>query len=560
MNNASEELLRLATERFGNLTLGERTLLKAIATGAVADFRDGSDDSPADAYTWGPERTINAAVLGWVCTHRDAVEQVDLKNLVIEGAKIQGEFNLAGMSVSCRLNLLKCSIRDGINLEDAQLHTLDLSGSHCGPIHAIGVEVSGSMYLCVGFWAKGSVMLLNASIKGNLACRGGHFENIDGHALGFDGASIGGSVFLDNGFQAHGEVRLLSATINGDLRCSGGRFENAGGDVLNCDGASIGGSVFLNNGFHAEGEVLLSRATLNGDLNGINGHFENTDGTALSCYGALISGNVLLSKGFVAQGQVRLLRTTIAGDLTCAGGCFEHVEGVALLCDRASIGGDVFLSQGFVAQGAVRLPGARINGNLSCVGGRFEHVGKTALMAEAAVIHGNALFRKAGEEPFQTNGIISLWGVDVRRGISFEGAVFNGDGRNGLDATNATIGGPFGWINVTLSSTTLLHLPHAKVGLLDDSRDSWPKAGNLLLDGFVYDGIVGVPLNAQKRKAWVKDRLGWLGRQPDNNFSLQPYEQLSSVLRRAGHEADAKQVLFEKQKVLRQRDRLGFFR
>ncbi len=70
MNNASQELLRLATERFGELTPGERTLLGAVATDTVADFRNGSDDSPADADAWEPERTINGAVLDWLCTNR----------------------------------------------------------------------------------------------------------------------------------------------------------------------------------------------------------------------------------------------------------------------------------------------------------------------------------------------------------------------------------------------------------------------------------------------------------------------------------------------------------
>jgi hypothetical protein len=231
MNNASRELLKLATERFDGLTVAEHTMLEAVATDAVADYRRANDDSPADANTWGPERTIRAAVLRWVCTSRDVATCVDLKTFVIMGAKIQGELNFAGMSVNYHLGLMKCFICDGMNLEDAQLRTLDLSGSHCGPIHAVGVEVSGSIYLHDGFRAEGSVILLNASIRGNLACRGGHFKNNDDYALAFDGASIGGSVFLDSGFQTQGEVRLVGAIINGILECSSGQFVNVGGDA-----------------------------------------------------------------------------------------------------------------------------------------------------------------------------------------------------------------------------------------------------------------------------------------------------------------------------------------
>jgi sRNA-binding regulator protein Hfq len=317
-----------------------------------------------------------------------------------------------------------------------------------------------------------------------------------------DGASIG-RVFLNNGFVAQGKVRLLGTTINGVLVCSGGRFEHAGRDALNCDSASIGGSVFLDNDFQAQGEVRLARAILNGDL-------------------------------------------------SCSGGRFKNVGGTALNCDRASISGYIFLNNGFVAQGMVWLLGATTNGDLTCSGGHFENTGQDALIAQSAVVQGSMFFDKA----FWTDGKINLWGIDVRRGLSFQGAVFEGGG-NGLDATNATIGGPFRWKNVTLGPKTILHLSHAKVGLLDDTKGSWPKAGNLLLDEFMYEGIVGVPLNAQKRKAWVTDRLNWLGRQAPGYFSLQPYEQLSSILRRAGHEADAKHVLYKKQELLRQRSGLN---
>ncbi len=175
---------------------------------------------------------------------------------MIVGANIDGGLILAGINLGFRFNLLGCAIRDGIDLEDAQVQTLDLSGSHCGSIDAVGLISSGNIYLSNGFYAKGIVVLNNASIRRHLICRGGSFENVGGYGFSFDGASIGGGVFLDQGFHAQGEVRLLAASINGDLFCSGGSFENAEGDALSCDSASMG-RVFLNNDFRAGGKVRL---------------------------------------------------------------------------------------------------------------------------------------------------------------------------------------------------------------------------------------------------------------------------------------------------------------
>jgi hypothetical protein len=95
--------------------------------------------------------------------------------------------------------------------------------------------------------------------------------------------------------------------------------------------------------------------------------------------------------------------------------------------------------------------------------------------------------------------------------------------------------------------------------VLDNNLKSWPQVGNLVLDGFVYEGINGLPLDPHQRESWLAARLDWLRRHRDNEFSLQPYEHLSSILRRGDHEVDAKRVLYKKQQVLRQRDRLGIF-
>ncbi len=119
---------------------------------------------------------------------------------------------------------------------------------------ADGIQVTGDVFLDQQFRASGMVRLLGASIGGDLACCGGIFEGgkvrlPDGTetqvALSADGIQVTGSVFLHEGFRASGEVRLLGASVGGNLACRGGTFENPGGWAINAEGARIGRGLLV---------------------------------------------------------------------------------------------------------------------------------------------------------------------------------------------------------------------------------------------------------------------------------------------------------------------------
>src|SRR5208282_3818227 len=85
----------------------------------------------------------------------------------------------------------------------------------------------------------------------------------------------------------------------------------------------------------------------------------------------------------------------------------------------------------------------------------------------------------------------------------------------------------------------------------NDDAPSWPQAGHLWLDGFVYDTIAA-PAPTQ-----VEARLDWLKRQPKDRSWPVAYEQLIHALRRMGHERDARKVAIAKEKALRKSGELG---
>lgn len=87
-----------------------------------------------------------------------------------------------------------------------------------------------------------------------------------------------------------------------------------------------------------------------------------------------------------------------------------------------------------------------------------------------------------------------------------------------------------------------LILRNTLAGAVQYREGAWPK--NLELDGFEYNGMVGYDVTGQKQFGvqTSKKLIEWLKK--DKSFSPQPYEQLASVLRVAGHDGKASDILF----------------
>lgn len=102
----------------------------------------------------------------------------------------------------------------------------------------------------------------------------------------------------------------------------------------------------------------------------------------------------------------------------------------------------------------------------------------------------------------------------------------------------------FIWRQVT-APEGIVDLNGAHVGDLVDDMQSWPPAGRLTLHGFTYDRISGAPTDAPQRLRWLAKGSSWNG-----EFFPQPYTQLAKVLRDMGHDAEARKVLAERERLL----------
>lgn len=218
---------------------------------------------------------------------------------------------------------------------------------------------------------------------------------------------------------------------------------------------------------------------------------------------------------FKAEGEVNLCGAKIGGSLDCVGAHFFNPTKIALNANTAQIEGDVFLKDGFKAEGEVTLVGARIKGNLECDNAEFVASERDALSPNSAKIDGNVYL----SEGFKAIGAVNL--------------------------VHATIGGLLEIRKVKRVKEPepdkfMVNLRSVKVTTLLDDKASWPKHGNLSLDGFQYDRLhQDAPVDFASRK-------DWLSRQPREPFLPQPYEQLAAVLRAMGHEGDAKSIMVQK--------------
>lgn len=466
-----------------------------------------------------------------------------------ERAKVTGSVFLRnGFSAKGETWLLGVTIGGDLDANGGTFKNLkseENPGATGRALSADNIKVARNIFLTNGFSAEGETLLLGAITGGDLEATDGTFKNPNGNALSADRIRVNGNVFLNDKFVAEGEVRLPAATIGGELSALNGTFKNQKGIALLADGINVTGGIFLGNGFSAEGGVQFPDAIIVSNLDARGGTFRNPGGDALSADRINVRGSVLVGDGFSAEGEVLLRNATIGGNLEANGGTFKNLKSDenpnptehALGADRIAVTGNVFLTNGFSVEGEVRLPNATIGGNLEATGGTFKNPSGNALIADRIEVSGNVFLN----DKFLAEGPLQLPEAEIKGQL-----VVNDASLDELDLESAHIAGPFFWRRIDIRAwqkgSPTLDLNGAKVGALDDDQASWPRKGGLILDGFVYDRIVGGPTDANAR-------LRWLGLQPDG-YLPQPYEQLTTVLRQMGHEDQIAEVAIDKQKDL----------
>jgi hypothetical protein len=426
-------------------------------------------------------------------------------------------------------------------------------------------------------------------------------------AVEADGLTVDGNLRCVWPFRARGELRFDGCRIARNLDCSGACLENFGGHTLSAAGARIAGTVYLGSPFREDndnanarfnprfisrGTVRIDGARIEGDLDCSDGQFYATaflpdwdlaaafpqDPYALRAKGVEVSANILLGDGFEAHGNVTFLNARVGRDFDCRGEArFDFPGGEALCCDGISVAGVMFL--------------------------------------------------RGTEKVLSTNGVLRFILADIRQGfyvrnVSFDRSVspapllaaypefrapneLGAAGRDwnaacGIYAPDASMAGSFIWKQIVrLPADTggnyplWLHVAGSRTDTVDDDISSWQALDRFDVTNCQYRSVADLSEESRSEKTLrqsVDDRLHVLDceyaphavrkrsrrRQYDqftrkeatHRFKPQPYLQFARVLRAAGLDKEADDVIVRLEShrtwygdipVLRRVGRLMFF-
>jgi hypothetical protein len=214
--------------------------------------------------------------------------------------------------------------------------------------------------------------------------------------------------------------------------------------------------------------------------------------TALDATGIEARGGVLLRDSRISGG-IQLVNSWLLGDLDATGAQLAASEGPSIIAAGADIRGDVQLRHAWI-KGRASFVGTRCKGDIDLTSAHLESTGGGAFDADRAEIGGALILR--GEA--RIDGLLSLNGT--------------------------------------------------RIGAIVDEPSSWPAPGNLALNRCSYSAIMDPGLDVGSRLDWLSREAG--ARSPEE-FLPGPYEQLSEVLSVLGHNEDAREVLFVKEKLQR---------
>ena len=570
---------------FSELAGPERRMWAAFPRGEWVDLIPGEPgaDQLDGAPHWGAERVVRGEVIRALLLGACPVEPGYTPAVRLRGARITGRLDLMGSAVTSALVCESCYFEQEIRLVEASSRTVRIVDSRFPGLNGARLRTDGIL----NFWrcvVDGVLRLDQANVIGQVSLRGASITPVPGRdALSATGLTVDGD--LDSvELTVRGPAHLGGARISGSADLRRAQFLRPGARALTLSHAEISGKV-TGEGLRVEGETRLHNVRVNGNIQLQRATLANPGGMALSGGGLSVNGGIFCTLGFAASGEVSFIGARLGDILDLAGGRLDNPGGTALQLDRATMR-DCDLTR-LTCTGQVSLRGATVSNQLTLDRASLtagEH--STALAADGVVIGGTAMLtelRARGAVSMRTakvgEGImladadlaqpgeiaLDLDGADVTTDIIGDGLTVIGEtrlsggkvgGQVSLDrATLASAGGAAliasGLRASTLTLTPavpirgLVDLGHAHIGILRDDPALWPEQLNL--SGLTYSVLVP--------RLRAPDRLRWLARDPDR-FEPQPYEQLAATYKAGGQSAEARTVLYSRER--QQRDSKGW--
>ncbi len=254
---AADWLERAARARFGPLSAAEIKLVRSAPERELqwigpSDDPNAPSNDPAQAASWGPDRTIRAAIVCWLVTDHEVSALVHPSGIGIAGARISGPLDLSYQNVAPPLTILASAIASGVDISFAHLNSIDLGRSRVGSISAQQTNATGDVLLDGGDY--GNVNFFRAQIGGSLDFSG---ANLSGDApLSAVEASIGGDALFHNGFTTSGMLDFRLAHIGRALSVHQARFVGNAPNGINAERATIAGALYWVEVAHTPATIL----------------------------------------------------------------------------------------------------------------------------------------------------------------------------------------------------------------------------------------------------------------------------------------------------------------
>ncbi|MBV9447086.1 MAG: hypothetical protein JO345_14490 [Streptosporangiaceae bacterium] len=443
--------------------------------------------------------------------------------------RLDGILNLRSSAFGSAVRLDQAKVTGQVCLRDATV------GGSAGEVAvaAEGLIVEGNADLAK-LTAHGIVWLEGAQVSGMIDLTEATLIGGHGGAITFSNASIGGRLRCD-GLSAEGTVRMRNTEVGAAFVLSGARLSAPAGLALDAGGLVVKGGVFLVKGFTAEGQLRLIGARLGANLSVSGAEISNPGAMALNLDGVTM-GN-FDAAGIVCAGQVSCVSGRFSGGLDLASAHLDSGDNQpALNASGVTVEGPVVLS-GMRVRGEVNFRSSHIRDLVQLNGASMENPGQLALCFSHAEITADVSC-----EDITVTGTTALSNAKIAGTVSLERARLENPAGVALDARHLQVG------QIRLISANpvrgAVDLSHAHVGLLVDDPASWP--AELNLSGLTYQSLEP-QLTADERLSWLA--LSQSGQKP------QPYEQLAGYYNAIGQPAQARRILYARER--RQRNGKG---
>jgi hypothetical protein len=438
--------------------------------------------------------------------------------------RLDGILDSSASAITGRLRLDQAKVVGQVRLHDA---TIGDPAAGTEAVAASGLAVEGPLE-CTRLTAHGAVSAPVATITGSVDFTGARVSYPARRALVMDYSAIGGKLEC-RGLRVDGETRIHNCRIAASIGMSDAKLENPGGIALNAGGLTAGGGVFLTDTFTAAGEVRLVGAQLTGNLTLSRAAFRNPGKVAVNLDRARIGACHAVD--ITCPGQPSLIGAQVTSDLNLSGAVLDGGNGQpALMLERASIDGALLLTR-LRALGELDMRTVRVGQRLLLNESRLRAPSGTACRLSKAQVAADVFC-----DYMNAAGSVRLAGAVTGGAITLKQVQLSYPAGIALDAPGVQARELVFQPATPIQGT--VDLSHATVGVLRDDPSSWP--AQIRLEGFAYQAL-DPPLPARQR-------LQWLARDP-RGHQPQPYEQLAAHYTAIGQPAQARAVLYARERI-----------